>query len=119
MTRKSQPKTRLSVVLLGVIAALVVIVLFDKGGETFSMWLFCMGAFLFFVAVLFLLGLVVWLVSPQRRRLKQWEYRRMHMLCLCCGYNLRAHRTGGNCPECGTPVVVPKSDTFTEETKKL
>ncbi len=30
-------------------------------------------------------------------------------ICIQCGYDLRAHHPGDNCPECGTPIP-PKSN---------
>ena len=36
----------------------------------------------------------------RRRRIK----RAMRNICLKCGYDLRAHRPGQRCPECGTPI---------------
>jgi len=35
--------------------------------------------------------------------------RRSHGLCLICGYDLRAHRPGQRCPECGTPIPLDKT----------
>jgi tRNA(Ile2) C34 agmatinyltransferase TiaS len=30
-------------------------------------------------------------------------------LCQKCGYDLRAHRPGQRCPECGTPIPLDKT----------
>jgi hypothetical protein len=44
---------------------------------------------------------MLWLAGyPRRRR----RYRAEHGLCVACGYDLRAHRPGQKCPECGTQV---------------
>jgi hypothetical protein len=37
------------------------------------------------------------------------RYRRLHGLCLKCGYDLRAHGPGQRCPECGTPIPPGKN----------
>jgi hypothetical protein len=36
-----------------------------------------------------------------------WRKRRKHKAgcCVACGYDLRAHRPGEKCPECGTGIV--------------
>jgi hypothetical protein len=41
-----------------------------------------------------------------------WPWRRIEILagcCLRCGYDLRAHRPGQRCPECGTPIPLDKT----------
>lgn len=44
-----------------------------------------------------------------RRQLKRRQLRRRaaHGLCAHCGYDLRAHRAGEKCPECGTAIPEP------------
>ena len=49
---------------------------------------------------IFLLPPVLWGLARWRRRRKAWRAG----LCLTCGYDLRAHGPGQNCPECGTAV---------------
>ena len=44
----------------------------------------------------------IWLATRKRRRRKD---RLAHGLCLKCGYDLRAHKPGDNCPECGTAIT--------------
>jgi hypothetical protein len=38
-----------------------------------------------------------------RRKLRR-RYRLKNLLCLNCGFDLRAHKPGDKCPSCGTPV---------------
>jgi len=45
------------------------------------------------------LGLLFFSPSENRRR-----FRERHGLCLTCGYDLRAHKPGDKCPECGTVI---------------
>jgi hypothetical protein len=53
------------------------------------------------VAVPLWLAAVPFLVIVLRRIFRQ---RRRLGLCVQCSYDLRAHKAGGKCPECGTPV---------------
>ena len=48
---------------------------------------------------IFLRRTPIWL-SARRQRLAQG-------LCPACGYDLRAHKAGDRCPECGTIITVP------------
>ena len=41
-----------------------------------------------------------------------WQHRKRTIagnVCVACGYDLRAHRPGDKCPECGTPVPAPSA----------
>jgi hypothetical protein len=49
---------------------------------------------------LFLLGPALLVLARWRRRRQAWRAG----LCQTCGYDLRAHAPGQNCPECGTRV---------------
>jgi hypothetical protein len=50
-------------------------------------------------------GAAAWFLLRNGRR----ERRRVRRgLCTRCGYDLRAHRPGQKCPECGTPIPPPK-----------
>jgi hypothetical protein len=44
----------------------------------------------------------LWLFFVLRRR-RRIARRVGQGLCLQCGYDLRAHKAGDKCPECGTP----------------
>ncbi len=54
-----------------------------------------------YLAVLSSIMPTIWLLTRRRRRRKN---RLAHGLCLKCGYDLRAHHPGDECPECGTPI---------------
>jgi len=54
-----------------------------------------------YLALLSAIMPTIWLVTRKRRRRKD---RLAKGLCLKCGYDLRAHQPGDNCPECGTVV---------------
>jgi hypothetical protein len=50
------------------------------------------------------------LISTKRiTRLLRKRSRRKRGRCSACGYDLRAHKSGDRCPECGTPI--PAKDT--------
>ena len=51
----------------------------------------------------FALPPLAWLLPRVRRRLRR-RRRRRRGLCVRCGYDLRASREAGRCPECGTPA---------------
>ncbi len=57
--------------------------------------------FLAFVMIV----LPVWKIAKYVRRRR----KRDAGACLTCGYDLRAHRPGDKCPECGTPVPALQS----------
>ncbi|HEX2970752.1 MAG TPA: hypothetical protein VHP11_00365 [Tepidisphaeraceae bacterium] len=62
----------------------------------------------------FSLGVPYWLIMmltlilPLVWGQQEWKQRRTRRiargLCPICGYDLRAHRPGQRCPECGTPI---------------
>ncbi len=52
-----------------------------------------------YLAVLCAVMPTIWLLTRKRRR---HRHRLAHGLCLKCGYDLRAHKPGDRCPECGT-----------------
>jgi hypothetical protein len=59
-----------------------------------------------FLAAIFAILPLCWL-----RRIKEQRRRARSGLCYHCGYDLRAHKPGDRCPECGAPVLavhVPK-----------
>jgi len=39
------------------------------------------------------------------RHFRRQRYRLRNNLCLACGYDLRAHKPGNKCPECGTLIA--------------
>jgi hypothetical protein len=47
---------------------------------------------------------IAWIWGRRRH-----EARALRGLCLTCGYDLRAHRPGEKCPECGTPVAAAQT----------
>ena len=53
--------------------------------------------FVLLAAAVPILGFIFF--SPTKRRR---AYRLRHNLCLNCGYDLRVHKPGDKCPECGT-----------------
>jgi hypothetical protein len=60
------------------------------------------GIFEILSAVLYFLLVAWWVARWERcsRRYNRWKAGQ----CLNCSYDLRAHATGANCPECGTPI---------------
>jgi hypothetical protein len=68
----------------------------EKGDPLVGIALLCLA-----VAVP-IIGFV--LFSPAKRR---QAFRLRHHLCLTCGYDLRAHKPGDRCPECGKTVPNP------------
>jgi hypothetical protein len=54
-------------------------------------------ALLALAAAIPIVGILLFSPSKQRR-----DYRMRHQLCVKCGYDLRAHKPGDRCPECGT-----------------
>ena len=59
-----------------------------------------------------ILGLSVceFFLSWRAIRSARYRHRKLNNLCLNCGYDLRAHRPGGKCPECGMPIPLPAPD---------
>jgi len=55
-----------------------------------------------YLALLSALLPAVWLVRANQDR--RQEHRLTHNLCPTCAYDLRAHKPGGQCPECGTLI---------------
>ena len=58
-----------------------------------------------YLALLYSILPLLAFVSIRRRR-KLVRDARLG-LCPTCGYNLRVHKPGDKCPECGTPVASP------------
>lgn len=65
-------------------------------------------------------GVGIALAIPSWIFMKRWRtsYDRYHRWkknrCMECGYDLRAHRAGAKCPECGT-LIGPSSATIAPE----
>jgi hypothetical protein len=63
------------------------------------------------------LWLLLWgfMMRPWGKRQMRYD-RYQNRQCLRCGYDLRAHAPGANCPECGTPI--PVKDATIEAAKR-
>jgi hypothetical protein len=77
-----------------------------------SVWYFGrLGLLLLAVATLGMLLSLPWAFKEVREQ--ETKDRREQGRCLKCGYDLRAHRAGDRCPECGTTAaIVPRDDAF-------
>ncbi|MCL2639393.1 MAG: hypothetical protein FWD53_00960 [Phycisphaerales bacterium] len=58
-------------------------------------------------ALIVLLSLPLWFFATHWRNVRTQHHRQKNNLCLHCGYDLRAHRPGDKCPECGTQIPQP------------
>jgi len=89
--------------LLTIIFCICVILALTTGGKALAGWI-CAFAGFYLAAVLGFPGSLLWYYSPPARRQRLRQFRISNNLCLHCGYDLRAHKPGDRCPECGTSV---------------
>ena len=74
-------------------------------GRDSGEWFNCTAVSSLAILLIHVLASIIWHMTPWQRHLRLLEFRRTRNLCMYCGYNLRAHRPGDKCPECGTLLI--------------
>ena len=94
-------KTLAKVSIAASVLMLIPAAAFFQGADILVVWL--VGSFVSMLAVIgiwFIVGLIVELSPASRKRYREAR-RLVRAQCMQCGYDLRAHKPGDQCPECG------------------
>src|SRR5262249_32279625 len=94
---------------------LVFVIMIFQGADILVAWI--VGSFictLLFIVILCIPALFLQF-SPSNRKQYLAAMRRAQSQCVQCSYDLRAHKAGDKCPECGTPIPPINSATISAD----